>query len=145
MDRVLALKGSREQAYKALKAAANEPERVAAIDAYRKAVEAAAQTKGLGNDEDLKHMLKGSGVLEFHILPSENDPELAATGGMAAWQQRLAEGPARARRPATSSAGSRSTTPTSSRPAASPITTAPTSWRPSAPRTRSTRTPASWP
>lgn len=48
---------------------ANFPERLKAIDAYTKAYDDQATVKGsLDDAEDLKRMLRGSGVLEFHIV-----------------------------------------------------------------------------
>jgi preprotein translocase subunit SecD len=96
LERVLNLKQSKQQRIDALKGQhAGWTERAAAIDAYltaRSAVSAAGA--GLESSADLKRLLRGSGVLEFHILPAQTDPGLQAGGGYEGWAQRLQkEGP----------------------------------------------------
>jgi SecD/SecF fusion protein len=55
------------------------PSRVAEIDAVVSSYDAYAKVGGrLDDPEDLKRMLKGSGVLEFRILPAAGDVDAAA-------------------------------------------------------------------
>jgi preprotein translocase subunit SecD len=71
----------------------NWPARVQALNDYEAAETKLAQLARSGDAPlslaDLKQMLRGSGVLEFHILPRDNDSDLAKTGGYAAWKDRL--------------------------------------------------------
>ncbi len=54
------------------------PQRVAAIDAYAKAFDEFQKVRNLIDDAaDLKRLLRGSGVLEFHILVDPTDPQYA--------------------------------------------------------------------
>jgi len=61
------------------KQAVNFPERLAAIDAFEKTYADYSEVKGsLDDAQDLKRLLKGSGVLEFHILVTDWSPSDAA-------------------------------------------------------------------
>lgn len=90
VDDVLNLKASKQARLDELKqSVANSPERKAAVDAYIAAKNAVAKGGGeLESAADLKKLLSGAGVLEFHILPEPSDPDLGA-GGIEAWVQRL--------------------------------------------------------
>src|SRR3954454_9570220 len=98
LNRTLALKGSREVKLKALKDEwKNDPERLAAINAYQQASDALATGKGLDSAADLKRLLQGSGVLEFHILavppshvsPLSNQQPTISQGEYQTWVERL--------------------------------------------------------
>lgn len=69
------------------------PERLSAIEAYRKAHEEFAQvSQQLGDASDLKRLLKGAGVLEFHILavpPTGSGKSNIELAEYQQWVQRL--------------------------------------------------------
>lgn len=71
---------ARQKAVDAAKAEAQKagyPQRVAAVDAYANARKSlAVGGGGLESAADLKRLLRGSGVLEFHMLPTQADPAL---------------------------------------------------------------------
>ena len=81
------------QTAKAKAAAANYPARTQAVAAYLDARQADTQGGGtLESAADLKRMLRGSGVLEFHILPNVSQipgPPGNESAGYAGWVQRL--------------------------------------------------------
>jgi SecD/SecF fusion protein len=99
LERKLGLRDSaaRQKAIDAAKAdVPNFPARAQAIDAYvaaRKGLDAAGGGS-LESAADLKRMLRGSGVLEFHILPATTAPGLTDTrhpAGYADWVKQLKE------------------------------------------------------
>lgn len=66
--------------------------RIAAIDAYVSAADAVARAGGgLESATDLKRLLRGSGVLEFHILPDLSAPELSGTNHPNGYQDWVAQ------------------------------------------------------
>src|SRR5207248_3557779 len=70
----------------------NDPERLAAINAYQQASDALASGKGLDSASDLKRLLQGSGVLEFHILavpPSRSQQPTISQAEYQQWGERL--------------------------------------------------------
>lgn len=69
-------KDSRPARLQALKdKAADFPSRVAAVDAFAKGFDDVAQLGGgLDSADELKRLLRGSGVLSFHILANDLDP-----------------------------------------------------------------------
>jgi SecD/SecF fusion protein len=93
LTRTLALKGSREAKLNQLKDRwKNDPERLAAINAYQQASDALASGKGLDSASDLKRLLQGSGVLEFHILavpPSRSQQPTISQAEYQQWVERL--------------------------------------------------------
>lgn len=96
LARVMSLKSEaqRKERIAALKAeSAGYPQRVAAIDAYVSATDAIAKSGGgLESASDLKRLLRGSGLLEFHILPDLTSQELVDTahpGGYSDWVTNL--------------------------------------------------------
>ncbi len=73
---------------------ANFPQRLAAIDQYAKAFDEQSKVKGsLDDAEDLKRMLKGSGVLEFHIVVEQNFNADESAEYQKMRERLLAEGP----------------------------------------------------
>jgi SecD/SecF fusion protein len=74
---------------------ANFPARLSAIDAYVNAFDAQAKLKGsLDDSEDLKRLLRGSGVLEFHIVVDPDNFDAADRAEYVKMVQRLhQEGP----------------------------------------------------
>jgi SecD/SecF fusion protein len=94
VETVFSLRGSKQAQLDALTARwAGYPARAQALAAYVAAKEKLAALGRAGGSlesaADLKRALRGSGVLEFHILPRESDPDLAKSGGYAGWRDRL--------------------------------------------------------
>jgi len=94
VETVYSLRGSKQAQIDALNAQwATYPARAAALASYEAAktkLAALASSGGsLESAADLKRRLRGSGVLEFHILPDDNDADLVKSGGYKGWRDRL--------------------------------------------------------